>query len=288
MTNKSNEQDPLTAQKRLFGTLKKIVNKTERYFEIDDDGLHHAENNDSGTSYNKKTDPAYKYINKENWKSLLNEEERDFLSNNPSPLLEGEVGFKNRFAAHKKFKQKQSEQMNALNHDLEENKSIIYEKNKVTIQPHEKEKMTNLICSECGYPLKIQEDIFCPECGCKVIYPSDETNSVDNAVKNLDKEEIKISNEETKKVPTSHNDLPIDILVDLKSFFEEKLINEDEYNHLRKSALKISKDSDSMDGLGKIRSISREKLTELRTLFNERLIDQDEYDDLRKNLIDIE
>ena len=101
-------------------------------------------------------------------------------------------------------------------------------------------------------------------------------------------EKIKISNEETKKIPTSHNDLPIDILVDLKSFFEEKLINEDEYNHLRKSALKISKDSDSINGLGKIRSISREKLTELRTLFNERLIDQDEYDDLRKNLIDIE
>ena len=41
-----------------------------------------------------------------------------------------------------------------------------------------------------------------------------------------------------------------------------------------------------MDGLEKIRSISREKLTELRSLFNERLIDQDEYDDLRKDLIE--
>ena len=73
----------------------------------------------------------------------------------------------------------------------------------------------------------------------------------------------------------------------LKLIFEDKLINEDEYNHLRKSALKISKNSESIDGLGQIRSISREKLTELRSLFNERLIDQDEYDDLRKNLIEI-
>ena len=157
-----------------------------------------------------------------------------------------------------------------------------------------KTKKTDLICSECGFPLNAREDVFCPECGCKIIYPVDEVDATNNIVENLDKEErvdkkeTVIYNEEKKEVPTSHNNLPIDILVDLKTFFEDKLINEDEYNHLRKSALKISKNSESMDGLEKIRSISREKLTELRSLFNERLIDQDEYDDLRKNLIEIE
>ena len=77
-------------------------------------------------------------------------------------------------------------------------------------------------------------------------------------------------------------------MIDLKSFFEDKLINEKEYNHLRKLALSIAKESQSKEGLEKIKSISREKLTELRNLFNEELIDKDEYDDLRKNLIEIE
>jgi ribosomal protein L37E/DNA-directed RNA polymerase subunit RPC12/RpoP len=171
----------------------------------------------------------------------------------------------------------------------EENTSLVtVENKKVDKLSKIKTKKTPLICSECGFPLNEREDVFCPECGCKIIYPGNELDEKDNIDQNLDKEESVISNEETQEAPISHNDLPIDILVDLKSFFEDKLINEDEYNHLRKSALKISKNSESMDGLEKIRSISREKLTELRSLFNERLIDQDEYDDLRKNLIEIE
>ena len=193
----------------------------------------------------------------------------------------------------------------------EETNTSVSKENKKDEKPLKiKTKKTDLICSECGFPLNDREDVFCPECGCKIIYPVDEVDATNNIVENLDKEEkvdetdniVKnldieerldkqetvIYNEEKKEVPTSHNNLPIDILVDLKTFFEDKLINEDEYNHLRKSALKISKNSESIDGLDQIRSISREKLTELRSLFNERLIDQDEYDDLRKNLIEIE
>ena len=193
----------------------------------------------------------------------------------------------------------------------EENTSLVtVENKKVDKLSKIKTKKTSLICSEWGFPLNEREDVFCPECGCKIIYPVDEVHAKDNIVENLDKEErvdetdtivenldkeervdkqeTVIYNEEKKEVPTSHNNLPIDILVALKTFFEDKLINEDEYNHLRKSALKISKNSESMEGLDQIRSISREKLTELRSLFNERLIDQDEYDDLRKNLIEIE
>ncbi len=169
----------------------------------------------------------------------------------------------------------------------EENTSLVtVENKKVGKLSKIKTKKTSLICSECGFPLNEREDVFCPECGLKIIYPVNELDEKDNIDLNLDKEESVISNKETEEAPISHNDLPIDILVDLKSFFEEKLINEDEYNHLRKSALKISKNSESMNELEKIRSISREKLTELRSLFNERLIDQDEYDDLRKNLIE--
>ena len=235
------ENDPLKAQKRLFGTIKKIADKTETFFGVDDD-LQNTER--------KNPDPAYKYI-----------------------------------------KAKSS---------------------------YKKENMSKLICSKCGFQLNNKEDFFCPQCGTKVIYPTNEvdkenieiSNSTkvseyqksltnDKTTKNneekivpenkkSDKEESSISNEEKKDIITSHNNLPIDILIDLKSFFEDKLINEKEYNHLRKLALSIAKESQSKEGLEKIKSISREKLTELRNLFNEELIDKDEYDDLRKNLIEIE
>ena len=178
---------------------------------------------------------------------------------------------------------------------IEETTTLVTIENEKEDKPLKiKTKKTDLICSECGFPLNDREDVFCPECGCKIIYPVDEVDATDNIVENLDKEErvdkqeTVIYNEEKKEVPTSHNNLPIDILIDLKTFFEDKLINEDEYNHLRKSALKISKNSESKEGLEKIKTISREKLTELRNLFNEQLIDKDEYDDLRKNLIEIE
>ena len=122
----------------------------------------------------------------------------------------------------------------------------------------------------------------------KVPLPKKNEEKIVPENKKSDKEESLISNEEKKDIITSHNNLPIDILIDLKSFFEDKLINEKEYNHLRKLALSIAKESQSKEGLEKIKSISREKLTELRNLFNEELIDKDEYDDLRKNLIEIE
>jgi len=170
-------------------------------------------------------------------------------------------------------------------------------------KPLEKENMSKLLCSKCGFQLNHKEDVFCPACGTKVIYPTNEVDKKNIEISNStkknevitvpenkksDKEESSISNEEKKDIITSHNNLPIDILIDLKSFFEDKLINENEYNHLRKLALSIAKESQSKEGLEKIKSISREKLTELRNLFNEELIDKDEYDDLRKNLIEIE
>ena len=295
MEENNKENDPLKAQKRLFGTLKKIVDKTENFFGVDDDELHNKEKNNS--------DPAYKYINKQDWKSHLNEHEKEYLKNYPSPMFENELAFKNRFAAHKNFKQKQNEKMQVSSEDLEKNEPIISSGNIKAKEPPKKENMSKLICSKCGFPLNDKEDIFCPECGAKVIYPTNEVDTktieIYNSTKeneyievpenkNVNKEESLISNEEKKDITTSHNNLPIDILIDLKSFFEDKLINEKEYNHLRKLALSIAKESQSKEGLEKIKSISREKLTELRNLFNEELIDKDEYDDLRKNLIEIE
>ena len=202
---------------------------------------------------------------------------------------------------------------------IEETVPLVKVKNKKEDKPLKiKTKKTALICSECGFPLNDKEDVFCPECGCKIIYPTDEVNTKIIEVKNSTKknefikvkvtetedsiqeessisetedliqEESIISNKEIKEKTKSQNNLPIDILIDLKSFFEDKLINEIEYNQLRKSALKISTDPKSNGDLSKIESISREKLSELRNLFNEQLIDKDEYDDLRKNLIEIE
>ena len=186
----------------------------------------------------------------------------------------------------------------------EETSPLVKVKNKKKDKPLKiKTKKTALICSECGFPLNDGEDVFCPECGCKIIYPTDEVNTKIIEVKNSTKEnefikvtetedsiqeERLVSNKEIKEKPKSQNNLPIDILIDLKSFFEDKLINEIEYNQLRKLALKIATDPKSKGDLSKIKSISREKLSELRNLFNEQLIDKDEYDDLRKNLIEIE
>ena len=256
------------------------------------------DNIEVNNSTKKNQDPAFKHIHKSNWKSFLNKEELEYLENHPSPMFEGESAFKQRFANHQKFKKTQKEQ---------ENKPL-----KI------KTKKTALICSECGFPLNDREDVFCPECGCKIIYPTDEVNTKTIEIKNSTKEnefikvkvtetedsiqeeslvsetedsiqeESLVSNKEIKEKPKSQNNLPIDILIDLKSFFEDKLINEIEYNQLRKLALKISTDPKSNGNLSKIKSISREKLSELRNLFNEQLIDKDEYDDLRKNLIEIE
>ena len=186
----------------------------------------------------------------------------------------------------------------------EETAPLVKVKNKKKDNPLKiKTKKTALFCSECGFPLNDREDIFCPECGFKIIYPTDEVNTkiieVKNATKenefikvteteDLIQEESLVSNKEIKEKPKSQNNLPIDILIDLKSFFEDKLINEIEYNQIRKLALKTATDPKSKGDLSKIKSISREKLSELRNLFNEQLIDKDEYDELRKNLIEIE
>ena len=104
-----NKNDPLAAQKRLFGTLKKIVNKTERYFEIDEEESELSEKNDSKTSHNKKRDPAYKYIKNSSadWKSKLNEEEKEYLNTHPGPFYENQEQFKKRFLSYKKFKDNQ-------------------------------------------------------------------------------------------------------------------------------------------------------------------------------------
>ena len=84
--------------------------------------------------------------------------------------------------------------------------------------------------------------------------------------------------------------MPIETLEILKSFFDEQLISESEYNTLRKSALKLLNNSDNdssnnNESIPSIQSISREKLVELKVLFDQELIDKEEYDLLRRNLL---
>ena len=233
---------------------------------------------------------------------------------NPDEKFCGECGFNLENLVSKENNMEVKKEQNSRK---EETVPLVKVKNKKEDKPLKiKTKKTSLICSECGFPLNEREDVFCPECGCKIIYPTDEVNTKSIEIKNSTKgneyikvtetedsiqeeslvsenedsiqEESLVSNKEMKEKPKSQNNLPIDILIDLKSFFEDKLINEIEYNQLRKLALKIATDPKSKGDLSKIKSISREKLSELRNLFNEQLIDKDEYDDLRKNLIEIE
>ena len=311
MTANSNENDPLLAQKRLLGTLKNIVNKAENYFE-EDEG--------ESLSTNKK-DPAYKFIKSKtksnpNWKSELNDDEKEYLKNHPSPIFERQDAFNQRFLAHKKFKKGKGEliingiKQNELGEQIEKHKEISNLENKTNSTPINDESYKNVIkhhavlnCSNCGSSIN-KNDLFCGECGFKleVIKPAREKgeNKEENSIefkkeKNIENQiynksseskkeekaqENKVNEIATKKL--SYNNLPIETLKILKTFFDDQLIVESEYNILRKSALNLS---NSNELIPSIKSISREKLAELKVLFDQELIHKEEYDLLRRNLL---
>ena len=158
-------------------------------------------------------------------------------------------------------------------------------------------------CPKCGAPIN-EQDLLCGECGFKleVIKPAREKgeNKEENSIefkkeKNIENQiynksseskkeekaqENKVNEIATKKL--SYNNLPIETLKILKTFFDDQLIVESEYNILRKSALNLS---NSNELIPSIKSISREKLAELKVLFDQELIHKEEYDVLRRNLL---
>ena len=176
----------------------------------------------------------------------------------------------------------------------------------------ESEFVRHTPCPNCGSSIN-ENDLFCGECGFKLegiktaqekeekkketlIEVKKEKNSKNliNKKSSESKKEEKVKEENrvdeitTKK--QSHNNLPIETLEILKSFFDDQLINESEYNILRKSALNLSNNSDpdslnNEELIPSIKSISREKLTELKVLFDKELIDEEEYNLLRRNLL---
>ena len=319
MTANSNENDPLLAQKRLLGTLKNIVNKAEKYFE-EDEG--------ESPSTNKK-DPAYKFIKSKtksnpNWKSELNDEEKEYLKNHPSPMFERQANFHKRFLAHRRFKKgkgeliingiKQNKQVEQSENHIE----ISNLENKINSTPIKDESYKNVIkqhavlnCPNCGSSIN-KNDLFCGECGFKLegIKPIQEKgekkeenliefkkeNNIENPINKKSsesKKEVKAQENKVNEITTekqSHNNLPIETLKILKTFFDDQLIVESEYNILRKSALNLSNNSDcdsssNNELIPSIKSISREKLAELKVLFDQELIDKEEYDLLRRNLL---
>ncbi len=308
----NNKNDPLEAQKRLFGTIKNIGSKIS------------SSNRDSLSKNGE--DPAYKFIKNKrkpdpDWTSKLKDDEKEYLKNYPSPIFESQTAFYKRFSAHENFKRKQLE----VNNEAEQKNNVKISDNSIQTKEEkvkfQKETFKNKkllkkedikkearvsVCPNCGATIK-EEDLFCGECGYKleginfsqdieedVNFKKEDLKNIAEA-KNLEPiEEKKTSdiskdnNITTKK--QSHNNLPIETLEILKSFFDDQLISESEYNTLRKSALNLSNnlDSDSSNSkelIPSIKSISREKLTELKVLFDQELIDKEEYDLLRRNLL---
>ena len=313
MTANNNENDPLEAQKRLFGTIKNIGSKIS------------SSNRDSLSTNGE--DPAYKFIkNKKkpdyDWTSKLKDEEKEYLKNYPSPIFESQTAFYKRFTAHKNFKRKQLE----VNNEVEQKDNVKKSDNsiqtkEVKVKFHKetfknkksftKENIRVSVCPNCGSTIK-EQDLFCGECGYKlegINFSQDieeDKNFKKEDLKNITKaknlepknlepiEEKKTSDisKDNNKISKkqSHNNLPIETLEILKSFFDDQLISESEYNTLRKSALNLSNnlDSDSSNKkelIPSIKSISREKLSELKVLFDQELIDKEEYDLLRRNLL---
>ena len=266
MAENSNENDPLLAQKRLFGTLKNLVNKTEDFFCVDDE-----------TTEENKTDPAYKFIKNKTSEENKTDPAYKFIKNKTNSTQMKEESFKN----------------------VIQNQAVLY-------------------CPNCGSSIN-ENDSFCGECGHKLdgikldLEKEKKDEKKDEKEENL--KEIKKENNSEKpineeslsskqesnvndknqvnKITTkkhSHNNLPIETLEILKSFFDEQLISESEYNTLRKSALKLLNNSDNdssnnNESIPSIQSISREKLAELKVLFDQELIDKEEYDLLRRDLL---
>lgn len=299
----NNKNDPLEAQKRLFGTIKNIGNKIQ--------------NRDHDDSSKKGEDPAYRYIKNSNanWKNELNDEEKEYLKNRPGSFFETQSLFQKRFLSYKKFIEKQKEQTKEsrnipVKSNLE-NKNAAINKEELPLKKIIKTPLITFTCPKCASPIN-QNDLFCGECGYKLeglklsknIKEEKEETLIKIKKENIANNDLKessklIKEKKVKKQNTSnelntkkqsYNDLPIETLEILKSFFDDQLINESEYNTLRKSALNISHKSDSNSSdikeiIPSIKSISREKLSELKVLFDKELIDKEEYDLLRRNLL---
>ena len=90
--------------------------------------------------------------------------------------------------------------MNHSHEDAEKNEPIMSLENKKAKTFFKEENMIELICSQCGYPLNDKEDVFCPECGAKVIYPANEVETKTIEISNSTKETEYIEVPETKNV----------------------------------------------------------------------------------------
>lgn len=294
MTANNNENDPLLAQKRLFGTIKNIGNKISSG----------NRNSSSSNAYDPAYDPAYKFI-----KNKRRPDDHDWASKFKKNLNRNQLEDIN--------EAEQNEQVKKSENAIKEKEGKLKLKKGSSLNDKEfiKDDIKKVVrvsaCPKCGAPIN-EQDLFCGECGFKLeaIKPTQEKsekleenliefkkeNNIENPInkkssesKKEEKAQENSVNEITKK-KQSHNNLPIETLKILKSFFDDQLIVESEYNILRKSALNLSNNSDcdssnNNELIPSIKSISREKLAELKVLFDQELIDKDEYDILRRNLL---
>ena len=288
-----NKNDPLEAQKRLFGTIKNIGKKIK--------SKNHAESSATGE------DPAYKYIKNSsaNWKSKLNKEEKEYLNTHPGAFYENQEQFKIRFLSYKKFKDNQKNQLKQISNTPDSTKDVAIKRVESSSKEPIKTNVIEFKCPNCGSPIE-KQDLFCGECGHKLeginfdqpiskenTHKPEEDKGGDlgtatNEITNTSTEVKKNIEIITKK--ESFNELPIETLELLKSLFDDQLIVESEYKHLRKSLLNLSNGSDLItsnveEKITFIKSISREKLLELKSLFDKELIDKEEYDLLRSKIL---
>ena len=288
-----NKNDPLEAQKRLFGTIKNIGKKIK--------SKNHAE---SSATYD---DPAYKYIKNSsaNWKSKLNKEEKEYLNTHPGAFYENQEQFKKRFLSYKKFKDNQKNQLKQISNTPDSTKDVAIKRMESSSKEPIKTNVIEFKCPNCGSPIE-KQDLFCGECGHKLeVINFDQPISKENTHKPEEDKggdlvtatnEITNTSTEVKKnieITTkkeSFNELPIETLELLKSLFDDQLIVESEYKNLRKSLLNLSNGSDLItsnveEKITFIKSISRDKLLELKSLFDKELIDKEEYDLLRSKIL---
>ena len=288
-----NKNDPLEAQKRLFGTIKNIGKKIK--------SKNHTES--SATD----DDPAYKYIKNSsaNWKSKLNKEEKEYLNTHPGAFYENQEQFKKRFLSYKKFKDNQKNQLKQISNTPDSTKDVAIKKVELSSKKPIKTNVIEFKCPNCCSPIE-KQDLFCGECGHKLEGINfDQPISKENTHKpeedkggdlgSATNEMINTSTEVKKNIEIttkkeSFNELPIETLELLKSLFDDQLIVESEYKNLRKSLLNLSNDSDLIilnveEKITFIKSISREKLLELKSLFDKELIDKEEYDLLRSKIL---
>ena len=290
----NNKYDPLEDQKRLFGTIKNIGRKVSSK----------NRNGSSSNAYDPAYDPAYKFI-----KNKSRPADDDWSSKFKKNLNRNQLEVINEAKQNEQAKESDATIKKKEGKLKLKKGSSLSKKN--FIKDDIKKVVRASVCPKCGAPIK-EQDLFCGECGYKLEginfshdieeespkeleNDKEENLEVSIDAKNIDskEEELIINENKNKKITTkkqSHNDLPIETLEILKSFFDDQLISESEYNTLRKSALNLSNNLDSDSSNKKeltpsIKSISREKLTELKILFEKELIDKEEYDLLRRNLL---